>query len=85
MLATATTKSNVLLSTENFLNVFAEFLDIDVSAGDAASDTLNTYRRQLQQFLNWCNQHQLDPVKITKDDIKCYRHWMIKKKQFKPA
>ncbi|BAU63234.1 integrase family protein [Stanieria sp. NIES-3757] len=73
------------ISTENLLAVFAEFLDIDVSAGDAASDTLNTYRRQLEQFLNWCNHHQINPVEVTKDDIKNYRRWMIDQKKFKPA
>jgi integrase/recombinase XerD len=78
-------KTLTTISTENLLAVFAEFLDIDVSAGDAASDTLNTYRRQLEQFLNWCNEHQINPVEVTKDDIKNYRRWMIDKKKFKPA
>jgi integrase/recombinase XerD len=78
-------ETRTTISTENLLAVFAEFLDIDVSAGDAASDTLNTYRRQLEQFLNWCNEHQINPVEVTKDDIKNYRRWMIDKKKFQPA
>ncbi|MDJ0573561.1 MAG: tyrosine-type recombinase/integrase [Xenococcaceae cyanobacterium MO_234.B1] len=85
MLTTATSKATAIVSTENLLAVFAEFLDIDVSAGDAASDTLNTYRRQLKQFLIWCNQYQINPVEVTKDNIKNYRRWMIDKKKFKPA
>ena len=67
------------------LEVFGEFLDIDVSAGDAASDTLKTYRRQLQQFLKWCDSQQIYPADVIKDDIKKYRRWMIKTKQYKPA
>ncbi|WP_036485807.1 tyrosine-type recombinase/integrase [Myxosarcina sp. GI1] len=72
-------------TTNNLLVVFAEFLDIDVSAGDAATDTLKTYRRQLQQFLNWCDRLKLNPATVTKDDIKKYRRWMVDKKQYKPA
>ncbi|HHP7232949.1 MAG TPA: tyrosine-type recombinase/integrase [Xenococcaceae cyanobacterium] len=85
MLTPTPTKAISTISTANLLAVFAEFLDIDVSAGDAAADTLNTYRRQLKQFLSWCNQHQINPVEVTKDDIKNYRRWMIKHQQFKPA
>jgi integrase/recombinase XerD len=85
MLATTSSNKIATVSTENLLAVFAEFLDIDVSAGDAATDTLNTYRRQLEQFLLWCNHHQINPVEVTKDEIKNYRRWMIDKKKFKPA
>jgi integrase/recombinase XerD len=67
------------------LEVFAEFLNIDVSAGDAASDTLNTYRRQVQQFVEWCDRQKIHPAEVTKDDIKHYRRWMVEKKKFKPA
>ena len=73
------------ITTNNLLVVFAEFLEIDVSAGDASSDTLRTYMRQLQQFISWCDRRQLDPVTIVKEDIKKYRHWMVKQKQYKPT
>ena len=73
------------ITTNNLLVVFAEFLEIDVSAGDASSDTLRTYIKQLQQFLQWCDRRQLDPVTVVKDDIKKYRHWMVKQKQYKSA
>jgi site-specific recombinase XerD len=73
------------ITTNNLLVVFAEFLDIDVSAGDASADTLKTYTRQLYQFLQWCDRCQLNPVLIVKDDVKKYRHWMVKQQQYKPA
>ena len=85
MLATTNPPQLSTITTNNLLVVFAEFLDIDVSAGDAATDTLKTYTRQLQQFLGWCDRRQLDPVTVIKDDIKKYRHWMIKQKGYKPA
>jgi integrase/recombinase XerD len=77
--------SSEVVTTTNLLEVFAEFLDIDVSAGDAASDTLNTYRRQVQQFVEWCDRKKINPAEVTKDDIKHYRRWMVEKKKFKPA
>ena len=85
MLAASNPPQTSAITTNNLLVVFAEFLDIDVSAGDASADTLKTYTRQLYQFLQWCDRRQLDPVSIAKDDIKKYRHWMIKQKQYKPA
>lgn len=85
MLAATNTPQISTITTNNLLVVFAEFLNIDVSAGDASADTLKTYRRQLQQFLQWCDRHQLNPVTILKEDIKKYRHWMIKQQQYKPA
>ena len=85
MLATQNTATITPISTEYLLEVFANFLDIDVSAGDAASDTLKTYRRQLQQFLNWCDLASIHPADVVKDDIKQYRRWMIKTKKYKPA
>jgi integrase/recombinase XerD len=85
MLAATRPSAIASISTETLLEVFAEFLDIDVSAGDAATDTLNTYRRQLQQYLNWCNSHNIHPAEASKDDIKYYRRWMVDKKKFKPA
>ncbi len=85
MLAATNPPQISTITTNNLLVVFAEFLDIDVSAGDASVDTLKTYTRQLYQFLQWCDRHQLNPVTLVKDDIKKYRHWMIKQKQYKPA
>ena len=85
MLATNNPPEISNITTNNLLVVFAEFLDIDVSAGDAAEDTLKTYTRQLHQFLQWCDRRLLNPVAITKDDIKQYRRWMIQQKKYKPA
>jgi integrase/recombinase XerD len=84
MLATTSSPQIDVITTNNLLVVFAEFLDIDVSAGDAAADTLKTYTRQLHQFLSWCDRRQLNPVTVVKDDIKQYRRWMVEK-PYKPA
>jgi site-specific recombinase XerD len=85
MLAASNAPQISAITTNNLLVVFAEFLDIDVSAGDASADTLKTYTRQLYQFLQWCDRRQLNPVTIVKEDVKKYRHWMVKQQQYKPA
>jgi integrase/recombinase XerD len=85
MLAATVSSQIATVTTDRLLTVFAEFLDIDVGAGDAASDTLKTYRRQLQQFIHWCDRASINPAEVTKDDIKKYRRWMIDKQKFKPA
>ncbi len=72
-------------ATADLLDAFAEFLHIDVGAGDAASDTLNTYRRQLKQFMDWCTQQGIDPGRVRQTDIKHYRRWLIEQRGFKPA
>lgn len=51
MLAAPNTPQISTITTNNLLVVFGEFLNIDVSAGDASADTLKTYSRQLQQYL----------------------------------
>ncbi len=77
--------SDPVVTTANLLEVFAEFLNIDVSAGDAAADTINTYHRQVQQFVNWCDRQKINPAEVTKNDIKHYRRWMVEKQKFKPT
>lgn len=83
MLAPSTVSS--IATTETLLAVFADFLNVDVGAGDAAYDTLKTYRRQVRQFLNWCDLAHLNPAEVTKEDIKRYRHWLVNTRKFKPA
>jgi integrase/recombinase XerD len=81
----AVTTPNPLATTDELLSAFADFLNIDVSAGDAADDTLLTYRRQIEQFLTWCDRAQLHPATILKEDLKRYRRWMVETKKFKPT
>ena len=85
MLTAANSSQLTLVTLDSLLEVFADFLNIDVGAGDAAVDTLNTYRCQIEQFIHWCDRHHLHPAEVTQNDIKRYRRWMVDTKHFKPA
>lgn len=75
----------VLPTKEALLNAFADFLILDVANGDAAPDTVNTYRRRLVQYVGWCDRQEINPALATKNDIKIYRRYLIEEKGQKPA
>ncbi|ERN40849.1 site-specific recombinase XerD [Rubidibacter lacunae KORDI 51-2] len=67
------------------LTAFADFLHVDVGAGDAAADTIRTYSAQLQQFLQWCDRSDRHPLDVTQREIKRYRRWLVESRSYKPA
>lgn len=81
----ANTQTPQLINIDALLEAFADFLHIDVAAGDAAPDTLITYRRQILQFVQWCERSRVSPGEATKEDIKRYRRFLVEEKRFKPA
>lgn len=87
MLATHRTTQAISqpITTEDMLEAFADFLNIDVGAGDAAPDTVATYSSHLQQFVSWCDRTRINPAALTREDIKRYRRWMIEERHYKPA
>lgn len=81
----AVSPPGAIATADELLEAFADFLNIDVSAGDAANDTLNTYRRQVQYFVQWCDRNKIAPAEATKEDIKRYRHWLVNTQHLKPT
>ena len=81
----ARNRPTVLPTKEALLNAFADFLILDVANGDAAPDTVNTYRRRLVQYISWCDRQEINPALATKNDIKIYRRYLIEEKGQKPA
>ncbi len=82
MLATSNPFS--LTNSDDFLNNFANFLNLDVSAGDASNDTIKNYACQTKKYLNWCNQWGISAIEATRTHIKQYRRWLIEQK-YKPT
>lgn len=73
------------IETNDLIEAFSNFLQIDIAQGDAAEDTLKSYLCQLKQFLNWCDRHSYHPASITRQQVKEYRRWTIETKKYKPA
>ncbi len=68
----------------DLIESFAQFLNLDVAAGDASADTLKNYACQTKKYLVWCDRFQIIPIQATRDDIKHYRRWLIEQ-NYKPA
>lgn len=67
------------------IEAFADFLHVDIAAGDASADTMRTYLSQLQQYLDWSRQRNLHAAHASRRTIKEYRRWMVEEKRYKPA
>lgn len=83
-LVVSPTPKSILDSPSSFLSFFRTFIHTEVGDGVASDDTLKTYCSNLSQYLNWCEQHQLSPLQITRFHLKQYRHWLIDTQQYSP-
>ncbi len=81
MLATSSLTPN----PNDFKICFAQFLNVDVAAGNASTDTLKNYACQTKKYLDWCQEFGVNPLTATQSDIKQYRRWLIEVKKYKPA
>ena len=63
---------------KHLIEIFAEFLKIDVANGDARKDTVRAYKTHVDQFMSWCGQQGYDPARVTEIHIKQYRQHLIK-------
>jgi len=73
------------ISSDRLLETFADFLRIDVANGDASADTIDAYRRNVGHFIDYCASAGISAARVTRDDIKRWRNWMVEVKQYKPA
>jgi len=88
---TATTSPSSLKSATPFvfnadelIAAFTSFLQFDIGSGGASAETIRTYWCEVRQYLVWCQTNQIQPLQVTRDNIKIYRHHLIQKK-YKPA
>lgn len=62
-----------LASLDDLLTAWADFLRLDVAAGDASQRTIATYQAQVRDFLAWCTSQAIQPAMANEDDLKAYR------------
>ncbi len=67
-----------LISEEKqYLEVFAEFLRVEVAHGDAREDTLRTYRSHAHDFLRFLKKKGLQPSQVTYNIVNIYRKELV--------
>jgi integrase/recombinase XerD len=72
------------LNADELIAAFTNFLTFDVGAGGASAETIRTYWCEVRYYLLWCQTNQLQPLTVTRDQIKIYRHHLVSKK-YKPT
>ena len=72
------------LNADELIAAFTNFLQFDVGAGGASAETIRTYWCEVRYYLLWCQTNQLQPLIVTRDQIKIYRHHLVSKK-YKPT
>ena len=73
-----------VLDANELIAAFTNFLQFDVASGGASAETIRTYWCEAKQYLLWCEVNQLQPLTVTRDAIKIYRHYLVEQK-YKPA
>jgi len=67
----------------DMLDRLAEFLRLNVAEGDASPHTLRTYMTHIRQFLEWCVDAGVHPVKASRDDLIDFRRYLVEEKTYK--
>jgi integrase/recombinase XerD len=73
-----------VLNANELIAAFTNFLQFDVASGGASAETIRTYWCEAKHYLLWCETNQLQPLDVTRDAIKIYRHYLVEQK-YKPA
>jgi integrase/recombinase XerD len=82
--STTTSTPTFVLDADPLIAAFTSFLQFDVASGGASAETIRTYWCEVKQYLLWCEINQLQPLEVTRDAIKIYRHHLVQHK-YKPA
>ena len=78
------TAATTAIDCDALIGVFTNFLQFDVANGKASGDTIVTYWTQVRQYLEWCRSNSLDPLSVTRENIKIYRWWLSEQQGYKP-
>jgi integrase/recombinase XerD len=73
-----------VFNADSLIAAFTNFLQFDIGSGGASAETIRTYWCEVRQYLLWCQTNQVQPLNVTRDNIKIYRHHLVQKK-YKPA
>lgn len=54
-----------------------DLLRLNVAGGDASLQTLRSYATHIGQFVDWCAEEGVDPVRATYHDMLLYRRFLV--------
>ncbi len=69
--------SDIVLSDNDYLQLFGEILNLDVANGDARADTIQSYKSHVGRFMDWCRNYGHDPSSMGKQQVKRYRKYLL--------
>jgi site-specific recombinase XerD len=58
---------------------FAAFLRLDVANGEAALETVRSYRHEVAAWVRWCCEQGIDPATATVHHVKLYRQQLVER------
>lgn len=61
----------------DFEAAFADFLRVDVAAGDASPATISSYRAEVAAWVGWCQEHGINPATAGVADVKRFRSELV--------
>ena len=71
------TDIEVVQPVTDILQVFAQWMRLDVADGNASAHTLRAYMADVRQHLEWLIARGCMPANATEDDLKAYRAWLV--------
>ena len=74
--ATLTTNTRHL-ATGDVQEGFGRFLRLHTADGDASPHTIRNYHTQAAQFVDWGQEHVMDPTEATEENIIAYRKHLV--------
>ena len=78
-------KTLTLPTTEAMKQCFGRYLELEVANGNACPDTIATYQRRINCYLNWCRDRNLSPALVSREEILIYRRYLIEVRQLKSS
>jgi len=61
----------------DIMDRFKDWIQIEVAQGDASIHTLRSYQSSVRGFFAWCQDHNIDQIGATEDEIKLFRAELI--------
>lgn len=66
-----------MLTPEDYVENYLEFLPRYISKGHPTADTMTTYQKLIDQFIGWCREHERNPLFMHDYQMRVYVEWLF--------